>query len=44
MGLGYLIIFILFIAMHLLNKFSIVALILLVIDILGMCIYIYKIF
>ena len=44
MGIGYLNIFILFIAMCLADKFILLKFILLIIDIIGMCIYIYKIF
>lgn len=44
MGMGYLNIFILFMIMNLSYKFSLIAFTLLILDILGMCIYIYKMF
>lgn len=44
MGIGYLNIFILFIIMNLSYKFSLISFTLLILNILGMCIYIYKIF
>jgi hypothetical protein len=44
MGIGYLNIFLLFIAMYLSDKFSLLTFILLIVNIIGMCIYIYKIF
>lgn len=44
MGMGYLNIFILFMIMNLSYKFSLIAFTLLILDILGMFIYIYKMF
>ena len=44
MEIGYLNIFILFIIMNLSYKFSLISFTLLLLNILGMCIYIYKIF